>query len=97
MEAPQVAMHRDGPVSKARRGLRVTREKHQGLSFVNATTFAKVSENLHLPAAKIKFVPEKRQKLRQAPRLATEDDLERVQGEPIQAMNTKMQRKRLIQ
>ncbi|KAJ3456435.1 hypothetical protein MRS44_016458 [Fusarium solani] len=80
MEPPQVAMHRDGPVTKTRRGLRVTREKHQGISFVNATTAAKVPENSHLPITKLKFVLEKRQKPRQAPRLVTEADLSRVQG-----------------
>ncbi|EEU37074.1 uncharacterized protein NECHADRAFT_86630 [Fusarium vanettenii 77-13-4] len=73
-------MHRDGSVTKTRRGLRVTREKHQGISFVNATTVAKVTENAHFPTTKLKFVPEKRQNPRQAPRLVTDDDLERVQG-----------------
>ncbi|KAJ4317342.1 hypothetical protein N0V84_007399 [Fusarium piperis] len=80
MEPQQVAMHRDGPVTKTRRGLRVTREKHQGISFVNVTTVSKISEKSHPPATKLKFVLEKRQKPRQAPRLVTEDDLRRVQG-----------------
>ncbi|RSL54885.1 hypothetical protein CEP51_014634 [Fusarium floridanum] len=80
MEPPQVAMHRDGPVTKTRRGLRVTREKHQGISFVNATTVAKVSGNSNINATKLKFVLEKRQKPRQTARPVTDDDLRRVQG-----------------
>ncbi|KAI8652516.1 hypothetical protein NCS57_01315800 [Fusarium keratoplasticum] len=80
MEPLQVAMHRNGAVTKTRRGLRVTREKHQGTSFVNATTVARVTGNSHLPSTKIKFVLEKPQKPRQAPRPVTEADLSRVQG-----------------
>lgn len=61
-------------------GLRVTREKHQGILFVNTTTVAKVPGKLHSPATKVKFVLEKRKNPRKAPRPVTEDDLRRAQG-----------------
>ncbi|KAF4964778.1 hypothetical protein FSARC_7377 [Fusarium sarcochroum] len=68
--------------AKNRRGMLVKREKHQGTSFVNATTVAttiKASNGSHMSISGIKFISQKAPKTRPQPKPITKDDLRAVQ------------------